>query len=432
MSVEIFCCYARKDQPLLKELIAHLMPLQREGLITIWADIDINAGMEWEREIEKHLNTAQIILLLVSSDFMNSEYCYSKEMQKAKERHERGDAVVIPIILRHVDWQSVLGRFQALPERGLPVTSHEWHSTDKAFFNVAEGVRDVVTRLNSKSLANLTSRHLNSTEELVTEHLLEPNALPYPTTQPSSVRGIEGIGNMGIQADPPDSFQGIIELGQNEETHDLINFKRPILVTAAIDCIMLLLSFILVPFSIVPQIAIPGAVVIFIMSLIQTGLLEQWYWFIGVLLLSPAAGIVYILGDPMPLAAKWYWFIGLLVPSSLSGIAYGLYGPKEKPKRLVTHNILKQLILIISALGLILFLFAIIDSFITQIAAEWIGCLSIEFAITGYILTLIQLIRLKQKDWLYSVLIISVLFFPSALVIGIVYGLRGPTISNRE
>jgi hypothetical protein len=76
MSIEIFCCYARKDQVLLSELKAHLMPLQRRGLIKIWADTDIGAGIEWEREIEKHLDTAQIILLLVSADFMNSEYCY--------------------------------------------------------------------------------------------------------------------------------------------------------------------------------------------------------------------------------------------------------------------------------------------------------------------------------------------------------------------
>jgi hypothetical protein len=62
MSIEIFCCYARKDQVLLSELKAHLMPLQRRGLIKIWADTDIGAGIEWEREIEKHLDTAHLLL----------------------------------------------------------------------------------------------------------------------------------------------------------------------------------------------------------------------------------------------------------------------------------------------------------------------------------------------------------------------------------
>jgi len=82
LHIEVFCCYAREDQPLLLDLKTHLMPLQREGLITLWADIDINAGEEWEKEIHRHLNTAQIILLLISSDFLASEYCYSIEMQR--------------------------------------------------------------------------------------------------------------------------------------------------------------------------------------------------------------------------------------------------------------------------------------------------------------------------------------------------------------
>src|SRR6266699_2935161 len=94
--VEIFCCYARKDQSLLKELTRHLKPLERSGLITLWADTDINAGTEWEREIEKHLETAHIILLLISSSFIASDYAYSKEMIRAIERHESGKARVIP------------------------------------------------------------------------------------------------------------------------------------------------------------------------------------------------------------------------------------------------------------------------------------------------------------------------------------------------
>ncbi len=105
-SVEVFCCYARKDQSLLLELKTHLTPLQREGLITLWADIDINAGMEWEKEIQRHLNTAQIILLLISPDFIASEYCYSVEMQRAVERHECGEARVIPIILQRSERES--------------------------------------------------------------------------------------------------------------------------------------------------------------------------------------------------------------------------------------------------------------------------------------------------------------------------------------
>src|SRR5258708_20024576 len=104
-SVEMLRCYARKDQSLLNELQIHLIPLKRLGLITIWADTDIEAGIEWEKEVEKHLGTAQIILLLISPEFMASEYCYSVEMKRAMGRHKCGEAREIPIILPHTPCQ---------------------------------------------------------------------------------------------------------------------------------------------------------------------------------------------------------------------------------------------------------------------------------------------------------------------------------------
>src|SRR5438045_5413886 len=116
MPVEIFCCYAHKDEALLNKLKTHLTPLQREGLIDVWHDRNISAGTEWEREIGQHLNTARIILLLVSPDFIDSDYCYGVEMKRAMERHERGEARVIPVILRPVYWKKApFGKLQALP-----------------------------------------------------------------------------------------------------------------------------------------------------------------------------------------------------------------------------------------------------------------------------------------------------------------------------
>src|SRR5215471_21710359 len=104
-SLHVFCCYARKDQQWLLELKTHLAPLQREGLITLWDDMDICPGDEWEKEIRGHLETAQIILLLVSPNFIASDYGYSIEMQQAMKQHEQGQARVIPIILHPVSWQ---------------------------------------------------------------------------------------------------------------------------------------------------------------------------------------------------------------------------------------------------------------------------------------------------------------------------------------
>src|SRR5450631_103615 len=103
--LQVFCCYAREDQQYLLTLKKHLSPIQREGLIVVQADIDISPGEEWEQKISHYLNTAQIILLLISPDFMNSDYCYSQEMKRAMERHERGEARVIPVILRPILWQ---------------------------------------------------------------------------------------------------------------------------------------------------------------------------------------------------------------------------------------------------------------------------------------------------------------------------------------
>lgn len=151
MPVEIFCCYARKDQQLLNDLRTHLMSMQRSGDIIIWADTDIDAGVEWEKEIENHLDTAQIILLLVSPNFISSEYCYGKEMTRAMERHKAGEAQVIPIILRPVLWEGTPFRnLQALPTGVRPVISSLWHDQDDAFFDVAYGIQKVVQRFHRK------------------------------------------------------------------------------------------------------------------------------------------------------------------------------------------------------------------------------------------------------------------------------------------
>ena len=154
MPVKIFFCYAHEDEQLLNKLKSHLIPLQLQGLIDIWHDRDISAGTDWEQQIKGHLNVAQIILLLVSPDFMVSDYCYSIEMQRALERDEQGEARVIPIILRHVYWQGLLGKLQALPKDGLPITDPDWYNIDRALYNVIEGIRKVIEEITTKSSAS--------------------------------------------------------------------------------------------------------------------------------------------------------------------------------------------------------------------------------------------------------------------------------------
>lgn len=144
MSVKIFICYAHEDEALLIRLKTHLNPLERQGLIKIWYDQEIGAGSEWEREISQRLNQAQIILLLVSPDFMASEYCYGTELKQALEKHERGEALVVPVIGRAVYWQGILGHLQALPKDALPVTDPKWQDQDSALYSVVEGIRKIV------------------------------------------------------------------------------------------------------------------------------------------------------------------------------------------------------------------------------------------------------------------------------------------------
>src|SRR6266699_3952853 len=174
MPVKIFFCYAHEDEPLLNKLKAHLRPLQRQGLVDVWYDRDISAGTDWEQQIKEQLNTAQIILLLVSPDFMDSDYCYSIEMQRAIERYERGEAHVIPIILRPVYWQDVLGKLQALPTDAIPVMSSGWQYQDEAFFNVTEGIRTVAVKVMSSLIP--------SSQTLPIEPLK-----PEPTETPATV-----------------------------------------------------------------------------------------------------------------------------------------------------------------------------------------------------------------------------------------------------
>lgn len=146
-AIKIFYSYSHKDEELREQLENHLSILRRQGVITDWHDRKIGTGREWEGEIHEHLNTAHIILLLVSADFLASDYCYDIEMNRAMERHDAGEARVIPIILRPIDWQEApFGKLQGLPRDMRPVTL--WENQDEAFTNIARGIKKVVEDLN--------------------------------------------------------------------------------------------------------------------------------------------------------------------------------------------------------------------------------------------------------------------------------------------
>ncbi|MDZ8110700.1 MAG: toll/interleukin-1 receptor domain-containing protein [Nostoc sp. DedQUE12a] len=139
--IEIFFSYSHKDESFREQLETHLSMLKRQGLIKFWHDRMITAGDEWKGQIDKNLNTAHIVLLLITANFLASDYCYDIEMKRAMERHELGEACVIPIILTPVEgWMySPFAKLQVLPKDGKPVT--KWNDRDDAFVSVAQGIR---------------------------------------------------------------------------------------------------------------------------------------------------------------------------------------------------------------------------------------------------------------------------------------------------
>ncbi|PSN10307.1 serine/threonine protein kinase [filamentous cyanobacterium CCT1] len=142
-ALRLFFSYSHKDDLLREQLETHLKLLQRQGLIQPWHDRRILPGDEWAGEIDDNLNRADIILLLVSADFIASDYCYDIEMKRAMERHESGEARVIPIILRPVDWRGTpFNKLSWLPQNGEPVV--QWENRDAAWLNVEMGIKRVI------------------------------------------------------------------------------------------------------------------------------------------------------------------------------------------------------------------------------------------------------------------------------------------------
>ncbi|MFL5347356.1 MAG: TIR domain-containing protein [Hyalangium sp.] len=145
-SVDLFISYSHADEAFRKELEKHLSSLRRDGLIHLWHDREILPGQTWADEIDRHLESAHVILLLISADFIASDYCYATEMKRALERHADGTAVVVPIVLRSCEWHTApFSKLQALPKDGKAIAS--WTDRDEAFTDVARGLRRVITHM---------------------------------------------------------------------------------------------------------------------------------------------------------------------------------------------------------------------------------------------------------------------------------------------
>ncbi|BAZ28702.1 TIR protein [Cylindrospermum sp. NIES-4074] len=133
-SIEVFFSYSREDEELRKKLTAHLSALKREKVITAWHDLEISAGTERDEEIEKRLNSARVILLLISADFINSEDNWQRDVKRAMERHKAGEARVIPVLVRECDWEGTpFSKLEPLPSNGKAIGRPD---NDEAFTEV--------------------------------------------------------------------------------------------------------------------------------------------------------------------------------------------------------------------------------------------------------------------------------------------------------
>lgn len=165
----IFFSYSHEDESYRDRLEKHLSPLQYEGLIESWHDRRILVGKNLDAEIDNHINSADIILLLVSASFLSSRYCYSIEVSRAMERHHANEARVIPVIIHACDWHHTpIGKLMAAPADGKPIAS--WPIQDEAYLDVVKQIRRVVNDIHAKQSRSVHAMTLgNATTRAFTE-----------------------------------------------------------------------------------------------------------------------------------------------------------------------------------------------------------------------------------------------------------------------
>jgi hypothetical protein len=178
--VSVFLSYAHRDERLREELDKHLSPLRRSALIDTWHDRKISPGRDLDAEIDQRLASADLVLLLISPDFINSDYCYRREMRRALQRHAKGLARIIPIILRPVDWlRTPIGRLLATPKDAKPVTT--WHRRDDALLDVATSVRRAAEEITTDRSVHKSPAVKNPTKGRTTNRRIIAAIRPRPT-----------------------------------------------------------------------------------------------------------------------------------------------------------------------------------------------------------------------------------------------------------
>ncbi len=139
----VFISYAREDEQYKDRLIVQLAMLKRNKQIEEWHDRLIDPGASWNLVIKEQLNASDIIILLISPDFLNSGYAYDIEFQESFIRHQKKETIIVPIIVRFCDWkESPLKTLNVLPTDGKPIK--DWDDIDEAFQNVVDNLKRII------------------------------------------------------------------------------------------------------------------------------------------------------------------------------------------------------------------------------------------------------------------------------------------------
>lgn len=143
MSLKIFISYSHQDEELKDQFLEHLSSLKNSGKISEWNDRKITPGDKWKNEIDENLKDSDIVVFLISSAFMSSNYCVNIEAKTAIEMHSEEQAVLIPVVVRAADWEdSELSKFQALPKDAKPISS--WEVRDEGWLDVVRGIKKIL------------------------------------------------------------------------------------------------------------------------------------------------------------------------------------------------------------------------------------------------------------------------------------------------
>ena len=142
----VFVSYAHEDAAYLTEFKKHAVMLKRSGLVSMWHDAFIPPGGNIDTSVQSKLQSSNVIVLLVSSDFLDSFWCYDIELDNALDRRARGEAAVIPVILRPCNWpETPLKNIRVLPREARPISL--WEDRDSAWLDVVEQLTGYVREM---------------------------------------------------------------------------------------------------------------------------------------------------------------------------------------------------------------------------------------------------------------------------------------------